>query len=157
MKSKSNFKVKIFSNCDWKLINTQSLIHQSLFTPPRPSEISFHKLCLNWLCQLFSWQILKGSQDFLHTFSMALYHKWDVKNGFAYVLTFFSLISDGLGSVKGGPHLSMFWSRQTKRDIFMQDMNIVYWLRQPCHIISYYAYQMHSQEPQRSCEWVFLS
>ena len=28
----------------------------------------------------------------------------------------------------------MFWSRQTKRDIFMQGMNIVYWLRQPCHI-----------------------
>ena len=25
--------------------------------------------------------------------------KWDVKNGSAYVLTFFSLISDGLGSV----------------------------------------------------------
>ena len=31
---------------------------------------------------------------------MALYHKWDVKNGFAYVLQFFSLISDSLGSVK---------------------------------------------------------
>ena len=30
---------------------------------------------------------------------MALYHNWDVKNGFAYVLTFFSLISDGLGGV----------------------------------------------------------
>ena len=30
---------------------------------------------------------------------MALYHKWDVKNGFAHVLTFFSLISDGLGGV----------------------------------------------------------
>ena len=30
---------------------------------------------------------------------MALYHKWDVKNGFAYVFTFFSLISDGLGGV----------------------------------------------------------
>ena len=30
---------------------------------------------------------------------MALYHKWDVKNGLVYVLTFFSLISDGLGSV----------------------------------------------------------
>ena len=30
---------------------------------------------------------------------MALYHKWDVKNGFAYVLQFFSLISDGLGGV----------------------------------------------------------
>ena len=32
---------------------------------------------------------------------MAFYHKWDVKNGFFYVLTFFSLISDGLGSVQG--------------------------------------------------------
>ena len=30
---------------------------------------------------------------------MALYHKWDVKNGFPYVLQFFSLISDGLGGV----------------------------------------------------------
>ena len=30
---------------------------------------------------------------------MALYHKWDVKNGFGYVLQFFSLISDGLGGV----------------------------------------------------------
>ena len=32
---------------------------------------------------------------------MALYHKWDVKNAFTYVLTFFSLISDGLGGVPG--------------------------------------------------------
>ena len=32
---------------------------------------------------------------------MTLYHKWDVKNDFAYVLQFFSLISDSLGSVKG--------------------------------------------------------
>ena len=31
---------------------------------------------------------------------MDLYHKWDVKYNFAYVLQFFSLISDGLGSVK---------------------------------------------------------
>ena len=30
---------------------------------------------------------------------MALCHKWDVKNDFAYVLQFFSLISDGLGGV----------------------------------------------------------
>ena len=30
---------------------------------------------------------------------MALYHKWDVKNDFVYVLQFFSLISDSLGSV----------------------------------------------------------
>ena len=36
---------------------------------------------------------------FFQTFSMALYHKWDVKNDFAYVLQFFSLISDSLGSV----------------------------------------------------------
>ena len=31
---------------------------------------------------------------------MALDHKWDVKNDFAYVLQFFSLISDSLGSVR---------------------------------------------------------
>ena len=31
---------------------------------------------------------------------MALYHKWDVKNGFAYVLQFFPLISDDLGGVR---------------------------------------------------------
>ena len=30
---------------------------------------------------------------------MALYYQWDVKNGFAYALAFFLLISDGLGSV----------------------------------------------------------
>ena len=30
---------------------------------------------------------------------MALYHKWDVKNDFVYVLQFFLLISDSLGSV----------------------------------------------------------
>ena len=32
---------------------------------------------------------------------MALYDKWDVKNGLPYVLQFFSLISDSLGSVLG--------------------------------------------------------
>ena len=31
---------------------------------------------------------------------MTLCHKWDVKDDFAYVLQFFSLISDGLGSVR---------------------------------------------------------
>ena len=36
---------------------------------------------------------------FFYTFSMALYNKWDVKNDFAYVLQFFSLISDDLGGV----------------------------------------------------------
>ena len=33
---------------------------------------------------------------------MSLYHKWDVKNGFACVLQFFSLISDSLGGVPKG-------------------------------------------------------
>ena len=32
---------------------------------------------------------------------MALYHRWDVKNGFTFALQVFSLISDGLGGVKG--------------------------------------------------------
>jgi hypothetical protein len=32
---------------------------------------------------------------------MALYHKCDVKNGFVFVLQFFSLISDSLGGVFG--------------------------------------------------------
>ena len=32
---------------------------------------------------------------------MVMYHKRDVKNDFAYVLQFFSLISDSLGSVMG--------------------------------------------------------
>ena len=30
---------------------------------------------------------------------MALYYKWDVKNDFAYMLQFFSLISDALSGV----------------------------------------------------------
>ena len=39
---------------------------------------------------------------------MALYHKWDVKNDFAYVLQFFSLISDGLGGVSEALHIVIF-------------------------------------------------
>ena len=52
------------------------------------------------LAVLVCWQILWGSHDFLHTFSMALYHKWDVKSGFNFVHKFFMLISDGLGGVR---------------------------------------------------------
>ena len=37
-----------------------------------------------------------GNQFYLKS---ALYYKWDVKNDLAYVLQFFSLISDSLGSV----------------------------------------------------------
>ena len=38
-------------------------------------------------------------KDTKHPFNIVLYHKWDVKNDFAYMLQFFSLIFDGLGSV----------------------------------------------------------
>ena len=51
------------------------------------------------LAVLVSWYIQKGSQDFLHTFTMTLYHKWGVKNGFTFALQFFFLIFDGLGCV----------------------------------------------------------
>ena len=39
---------------------------------------------------------------------MALYHKWNVTNGFAYVLQFYLLISDGLGGVERGLALLQF-------------------------------------------------
>ena len=51
------------------------------------------------LAVLVSWKILNGSEDFPHTSSIALYHKWDVKNSFVFVLQFFSLTSDGLVGV----------------------------------------------------------
>ena len=43
------------------------------------------------LTVLICWQIQMRSQDFLHTFSMALYHKWGVKNGLSFVLQFYCL------------------------------------------------------------------
>ena len=42
---------------------------------------------------------------------MALYHKWDVKNDFAYVVQFFPLISDRLGSVTHFMAQSIFEKR----------------------------------------------
>ena len=51
------------------------------------------------LAVLLSWWTLKGSQDFLHSFSMALYHRWGVKTAFTFALQFFMLISDSLGVV----------------------------------------------------------
>ena len=62
------------------------------------------------LAVLVSWQVLNGSQDFFHPFSMALYHKWDVKNALAYVLQFFSLITDSLGSVFADYQLTLLTS-----------------------------------------------
>ena len=49
---------------------------------------------------------------------MALSHKWDVKNDFAYVLQFFPLIFDGLGSVT-------FWGlRDSKGPILMHQAHL---------------------------------
>ena len=71
-----------------------------------------------------------GSHNFLHTFTMALYHKWDVKNGFAYVLQFFSLISNGLGGV-GTLVLNIFlfvkmfhWVESKILSIFHNDVSL---------------------------------
>ena len=41
----------------------------------------------------------QGKPCFHYRDGFAVYHKWDVKNDFAYVLQFFSLISDSLGGV----------------------------------------------------------
>jgi hypothetical protein len=38
---------------------------------------------------------------------MALYYKWDVKNGFAFVFQFFSLISDSLGGVSSDKNVEI--------------------------------------------------
>ncbi len=65
-----------------------------------------------------------GSQDFLHTFSMALYHIWDVKNGFPYVLTFFSLISDSLGSVLYNKNQKEKWGKNIQASAY-NDANTV--------------------------------
>ena len=73
----------------------------ALYDPPASwhSESSPISQSMAGLAVLISWLILKGSYDFIHTFSMALYHKQDVKNDFAFVLQFFSVISDSLGGV----------------------------------------------------------
>ena len=73
---------------------------RSSFTPPRPSEISEKNFTnYGWIGCASQLVDPKGLPGFFHTFSMALYNKWDVKNDFAYVLQFFSLIFDDLGDV----------------------------------------------------------
>ena len=78
------------------------------------------------LAVLVSWQFLKGFQDFVHTFSMALYHKWNVKNDFAFVLQFFSFISDGLGSVIQGFYFQdiCFYCYRTKDELLLTQVGI---------------------------------
>ena len=57
---------------------------------------------------------------------MALCHKWDSKNDFAYVLQFFSLISNGLGSVRNGSSIyrgavaDLLSKRQNHEEDFFQ-------------------------------------
>ena len=51
------------------------------------------------LAVLLSWWILKDSHSFLHTFSIALYHKWGVKTGLTFAIQFVKLTSEGLGGV----------------------------------------------------------
>jgi hypothetical protein len=88
LKKKKNTKEKKKS---WDPIRIYQLT--STANPAQFSQI------MAGLAVLVIWWILYGSQDFFHTFSIALCHKWDVKSDFAYVLQFFSIISDGLGSV----------------------------------------------------------
>ena len=52
---------------------------------------------------------------------MASFHKWDVKNDFAFVLQFFSLISDGLAGVKKVPILARI--KIHYRPFFLKDFN----------------------------------
>ena len=70
-------------------------------TPPRPSGIRekiFTNYCqIGCASQLVDPNRLPGFSSYF--LSMALYQKWDVKNGFAFVLQFFSLISDSLAGV----------------------------------------------------------
>ena len=53
---------------------------------------------------------------------MALYHKWDVKNDFSYVLIFFSLISEGLSGVQG--------ERNFIKDIFSKNLLLYTFINQ---------------------------
>ena len=84
------------------------------------------------LAVIVSWQILKGSQNFLLILSMALYDKQDVKNGFAYVL---QLISDSLGGVTWHYCLYFFFPN-IERTLMPFDIHMVFLL---FLLISYYV------------------
>ena len=53
---------------------------------------------------------------------MALYHKWDVNNGFTYVLQFLSLISGGVGGVLHHRHLPAFSNSSPEAEPAMEFM-----------------------------------
>ena len=48
---------------------------------------------------LFVPALTNSSHNLAPTFSLTLYYKWGVKNGFSFALQFFLLISDYLGGV----------------------------------------------------------
>ena len=59
---------------------------------------------------------------------MALYHKWDVKNGFAFVLQFFSLISDCLGGVEKSllfSHILYYLSKEFEIENYFLAENVI--------------------------------
>ena len=81
MRPKLNLKSKSQMSPSYEHIESKILSKIKIFILTR-AELLFN-LCYEIPC----------------TFSMALYHKWDDKNDFAYVIQFFSLISESLGSV----------------------------------------------------------
>ena len=98
---------------------------------PAKQHSQFSHSLWNWagLAVLVTWQILKGSQDFLYTFNLVLYHKWDVN-----VLQFFSLISDSLGGVTWH-YCLYFFCPNIERTLLPFDV----WVFLLCLLISFYV------------------
>ena len=78
---------------------------------------------------------------------MAFYHKWNVKNGFTYVLQFFSLISDGLGGVNKDLRL-LGHSPRVPRSVIIREMCnplvlVIFMLYLRIYIICMYFIEHH--------------
>ena len=82
---------------------------------------SSHNLS-NWagLAVLLSWQLQNGSQDFNFSIVMGSKPSFQLKFIAAYVLQFFSLISDSLGSVISSCQMGMWRARIYKGRIVRQ-------------------------------------
>ena len=87
-----------------------------------------------WLAPLVTWKIQKGSQDFVYTFTMTLYHQWGVKNDFSFALQFFLLIFYGLVGMAG---LRLAFTLHTKQEAIMLCTYwvCVWWLVSPFPIV----------------------
>ena len=101
--------------------------------------------------------ICEIGQEFLQSLSMDSDHKWDVKNDFAYVLQFFSLISDSLGGVttyiimKFLLWLGNVWSLDggLKMDPSLPKSKI------PTFILQYHGAPLHYTDLLSECNLVF--